>query len=467
MNGLLSWLDRKQEGTHYSDRMSRILGACRDCGVLWHDERISFRNGQSEVRRIDDVEPDGDVLVTPQYEKYGLRVNPRVLPRLRAMNTQFAYALNVPGTSVEVDGNIVYVRVPRPRDENDQTILFEEAWGVAPDIPRGSLLLGMDEEHQQLVLELTAPTNVHAAVVGMTGSGKSNLMRAMILSAQMIGGARVALFDPSNGFRDLSGHPCVWRGGVFKTAEECELGLEALVRSMGREFSPLTFCFVDEVPDLVAQRPRIKEHLARLAQAGRHANIHLIIGAQHPLASELGPTTMRNIPVRLVGRVADTAAAYQASGRSNTGAESLRGRGDFLVVNGSMVRHFQAALVSSETLQAWTKTYPPRPPRMPIQMSAMLAPRRPNAAAAINDHDNAGRPRDEIPPSVVQEIRRYMRQHGRPPSSNWVYRLTRSMLPTGGFNRDKTRRAIDLARSNAENREAGITATPARIAREA
>jgi hypothetical protein len=41
------------------------------------------------------------------------------------------------------------------------------------------------------------------------------------------------------------------------------------------------------------------------------------------------------------------------------------------------------------------------------------------------------------------------------------------MLPTGGFNRDKTRRAIDLARSNAENREAGITATPARIAREA
>ena len=184
MNGLRAWLDKKREGTHYSDRMSRILNVCQDCGVLWHEERISYRNGQSEVRRIDDIEPAHDVLVTPQYEKYGLRVNPRVLPRLRTMSAQFAYALNVPGTSVEVDGNIVYIRVPRPREGDDITVLFEEAWGMAPDIPRGNLLLGVDEEHHQLVLDLVAPTNVHAAVVGMTGSGKSNLMRAMILSAQ-------------------------------------------------------------------------------------------------------------------------------------------------------------------------------------------------------------------------------------------------------------------------------------------
>ncbi|MGI5916609.1 MAG: FtsK/SpoIIIE domain-containing protein [Anaerolineae bacterium] len=465
MNGLRAWLDKKREGTHYSDRMSRILNVCQDCGVLWHEERISYRNGQSEVRRIDDIEPAHDVLVTPQYEKYGLRVNPRVLPRLRTMSAQFAYALNVPGTSVEVDGNIVYIRVPRPREGDDITVLFEEAWGMAPDIPRGNLLLGVDEEHHQLVLDLVAPTNVHAAVVGMTGSGKSNLMRAMILSAQKIGGARVALFDPSNGFQDLSGHPCVWRGGLFRTADECELGLEALVRSMGREFLPLTFCFVDEVPDLVAQRPSIKEHLARLAQAGRHANIHLIIGAQHPLASELGSTTMRNIPVRLVGRVADTAAAYQAAGRSNTGAESLRGRGDFIVVNGSTVRHFQAAYVSPETLQSWAKAYPPRPPRMPVQLGTPASPQR-STIRRMNDHrEGIGRPRDEIPPAVIQEIRRYIRQHGRAPSSNWVYRMTRSMLPSGGFNRDKTRRAIDLARKAPDARPEATTS--ARVGQEA
>jgi hypothetical protein len=45
----------------------------------------------------------------------------------------------------------------------------------------------------------------------------------------------------------------------------------------------------------------------------------------------------------------------------------------------------------------------------------------------------------------VAEIQRYMRENGHPPSSNWVYRRTRELLPTGGFNRDKVRRALAAA----------------------
>ncbi|MBC7314837.1 MAG: hypothetical protein H5T70_00210, partial [Chloroflexi bacterium] len=81
---MLTWnnlLDRKRQGTHYADRMHRILSVCQDCGILWHDERITYRNGVVETKRVDDITPVGTVLVTPQYEKYGLRVNPRVLPR--------------------------------------------------------------------------------------------------------------------------------------------------------------------------------------------------------------------------------------------------------------------------------------------------------------------------------------------------------------------------------------------------
>ena len=106
-------LDRQGHGTHYADRMQRILGVCGDCGLLWHKERVTFKNGAIEFHRVDDIEPEGSVLVTAQYEKYGLRANPRLLPRLKTMGPQFAYALNVPATSVEVDGDIVYVRVPR------------------------------------------------------------------------------------------------------------------------------------------------------------------------------------------------------------------------------------------------------------------------------------------------------------------------------------------------------------------
>jgi hypothetical protein len=45
MNLLGMNLDRKAGGTHYSDRMHRILGVCQDCGILWREERVTFRNG--------------------------------------------------------------------------------------------------------------------------------------------------------------------------------------------------------------------------------------------------------------------------------------------------------------------------------------------------------------------------------------------------------------------------------------
>jgi S-DNA-T family DNA segregation ATPase FtsK/SpoIIIE len=425
--------------------MHRILGVCQDCGLLWHEERVTYRNGQTELRRVDDILPTDTVLVTPHYEKYGLRVNPRMLPRLRSMASQFAYALNVPHAAVEVDGDVVYVRVPRPEGEGTGMVTFESAWAIAPDVPCGSVLLGIDEDRHQLVLDLTSPSNVHAAVIGMTGSGKSTLMRTMILSAEMIGGAKVALFDPSDGFHPLSGHPSVWRGGLFKSAEDCERGLEALASSIGRGMAGLTFVFVDEVPELIMRCPAIRDYLARLAQAGRHAGVHLILGAQHPLASELGPMTMRNIPVRLVGRVADRSAAYNATGRSDTNAESLRGKGDFIVVNGSSRQHFQAAYASPKLLAEWARRYPPREPRLPPRPTQVEAPQRERSFAPSfggGPGGLGGRPMDDIPESVVREIQHYIGEHGRPPSSNWVYRMTKQALPTGGFNRDKVRRAL-------------------------
>jgi hypothetical protein len=194
------------------------------------------------------------------------------------------------------------------------------------------------------------------------------------------------------------------------------------------------------------QRPRIKAHLARLAQAGRHAGMHLILGAQHPLASELGPTTMRNIAVRLVGRVADRGAAYNATAQRDSGAEHLRGRGDFVYVNGAVRRRFQAAMVAEPTLIAWGKRYPAREPRVPMRKEA-AAGRARVVRRSTPLAGGSGRPLDEIPAPVIEAIRAYMREHGKAPSSNWVYYRTREMLPTGGYNRAKTRRAIEVART--------------------
>jgi len=131
-------LDRKQKGTHYADRMHRILGVCNDCGLLWHEERIAYRNGSTELKRVEDIEPAGSVLVTPQYEKYGLRVSPRLLPRLKSMGPQFAYALNVPAATVEVDGNVVYSACRVPEREGAPPSSLRTPW-PSPPTSRGAV----------------------------------------------------------------------------------------------------------------------------------------------------------------------------------------------------------------------------------------------------------------------------------------------------------------------------------------
>lgn len=416
--------DRQRQ--HYIDRMHRILGVCHACGYLWHEEK-----GRDGIPvRLEDVRPQGKVLVTPQYEKYGLHVNPRVLPKLRGMGPQFAYALNVPTVAVEVDGDTVYVRVPREREAKSGVVLFEQAWALAPDIAPGGLLLGIDEAQQQLVLDLNQAGASHCMVVGMTGSGKSTLMQTMILSAEMTG-AHVALFDPSGGFQALSGHPSVWRGGLFRRAEDCEWGLGVLARSLANEgeASGALYIFVDEVPELVRQQPTIKEHLGRLAQAGRHRGYHLILGAQHPLVADLGAATIRNIPVSLVGKVRDKQAAYNATGRSDSGAENLRGAGDFMAYISDSKTHFQAAMPSDQMLREWAKRYPPRSPRIPPKPTA-LAPGNHGAyimsSNAPSGNGPGGSVVDDIPAELKARIWSYYCKNDRQaPKPQWVRDITK------------------------------------------
>ena len=116
-----------------------------------------------------------------------------------------------------------------------------------------------------------------------------------------------------------------------------------------------------------------------------------------------------------------------------------------MYVNGSTMRHFHAAMVSEPTMAAWAKRYPPRGPRVPVRMTQSGG--RPRIAHRVETSSaGSGRPLDEIPASVIEAIRGYMRAHGEAPSSNWVYCRTKEMLPTGGYNRAKTRRAIEEAR---------------------
>jgi len=425
-------LDRPRTGTMHSDRIHRLLGVCHGAGMYRVDK------SGLQPRTIPEVTALSEVIETPRYWKYGLRIDPRHLNTVRRLGKQFAYSLNVPRVFVEVDGDTIYVRVPR--DQADAPLTFDAAWALAPDIPRGSLLLGQAEDGAQLCLNMSDPGNVHCGVIGMPGSGKSTLMKTMILSALMTG-QRVALFDPSGGFYPLSGHPSVWRGGMYRRHEDCERGLGLLAAQMegAPDNAAPTFVFVDEVPELIAVHPAIGTSLERIARIGRHAGYHLVLGAQDIDAHQ---ALFKHVRARLVGCVADAGIAYRATSRNDSGAEHLRGGGDFVSCTGAGLRHFQAAMCGP--LNEWAHRYPPRigEPFAKLESptrQVMAAPKlQVMQSAAPIVAELQGRGVDAIPARVVRDIMVYRTREGRWPSlhhcQTWL-----------GFRNAKTRRAVNLA----------------------
>ena len=134
-------------------------------------------------------------------------------------------------------------------------------------------------------------------------------------------------------------------------------GLRWLVGEMERRDHeevkhPALVVAVDELADLLQTGGKaVGAMLTRLAQRGREAGIHLVACTQKPTAGIIGGGMVANFPVRLVGSVASKDEARYATGVSESGAEKLEGKGDFLlVVKGECVR-FQAAWLGPEGLE--------------------------------------------------------------------------------------------------------------------
>ena len=64
----------------------------------------------------------------------------------------------------------------------------------------------------------------------------------------------------------------------------------------------------------------------------------------------IGSLAKANFPVRLVGQVTSPEEAKVATGYAGTGAERLRGPGDFMAVTGGQVTRFQAAYITAREL---------------------------------------------------------------------------------------------------------------------
>lgn len=299
--------------------------------------------------------------VTPRFVRFdvttalGTRVS-----KVSSLAEELAFALGARTTRVYREGGVLHVEVPR---ETARTVGLLALCGQLTAAPPYCAVLGVDEGGAPLLVRLNSPDVAHVLVAGTTGSGKTALMRTVLLTLAMHnhpGHLQVVLIDPKGrGLAPLAGLPHLWRPAgpaAVQDVAQAAAVLEALLVEMARRDAagralPRLVVAVDELADLLQTGGKpVAEALTRLTQRGREAGIHVLAATQRPSAALVGGLMKANFPVRLVGSVVSSEDARVASGLPGTEAERLLGRGDFLLVTRGQTIRFQAAYASEAEL---------------------------------------------------------------------------------------------------------------------
>ena len=295
--------------------------------------------------------------ITPRFIQFhltpvlGTKVN-----KVASLAEELALALRTREVRVYRSKGTINIEMPRAKP-GEVKLAALLAQVDAP--PAFTALLGVDDRGSPLLLNFTAPDVTHVLVAGTTGSGKTALARTILGSLAHYNSdatLRIILIDPKRrGLGKLAALPHV-RAGVISdlaTATACLTDMvEVMVqRDHGRINRPLVIIAIDELADLIQSGGKgVEETIARLAQRGREAGIHLLACTQKPTAGLIGGSMLANFPVRLVGMVASKDEARYATGVADSGAEKLGGRGDFLLVTKGATTRFQAAWLAPSDL---------------------------------------------------------------------------------------------------------------------
>jgi S-DNA-T family DNA segregation ATPase FtsK/SpoIIIE len=306
--------------------------------------------------------------VTPRWVRYHFTAAPQArLTAIRGLSEELALALGAPAVRLAREAGTLTLEVPR---EDPAPVRLLPLLRGLPAMPASTACLGLAEDGRPLLIRLAAPQVAHVLIAGTTGSGKTELLRSLLLSlalTQRQSQLQLLLIDPKRrGLRPLEDQPhCLapvvaeppamlaWLNRLVAEMERRDRA--ACPRSYGRtggQTAPRIVIAVDELAEVLALAGKPAEiALTRLAQRGREAGLHLIAGLQKPSAVVVGPLLKANFPVRLVGRVTSAEDARVAAGVAGSGAEHLLGRGDFLAVAAGQVTRFQAAWVAPEDWQ--------------------------------------------------------------------------------------------------------------------
>jgi S-DNA-T family DNA segregation ATPase FtsK/SpoIIIE len=283
--------------------------------------------------------------------------------KIKRLSEELAVALGADDCRVKRRGAAVDVEIPRdydgpavrllPLQKQLRQLEGNGTWRVPP----ATATLGLDEEGAPLLIRLPAPDVSPVLISGMSGTGKSTLLRTMALSLVLNNAPRevaLVLIDVSGGetWSDFEGLPHVARRTVRSGIDAGDI-LQALTELRDTPGTPHIVVLLDGLHNLLALDACAREPLKHVLREGNAFGIHTIVATQrltYPILKLMLDLDV-TFGTRLVGRMTNLQTAHVASGRRGTGAERLREGGDFIaVVEGKVIR-FQAAHVTPEEIR--------------------------------------------------------------------------------------------------------------------
>jgi len=285
----------------------------------------------------------------------------------------------------------VAIDVERPDRQSVEFAAFRAQLPTPTALGSSRFAVGVGVDGTLQVADLAESQSPHLLVVGTTGSGKSEWLRAFLVSllvANSPDSLRLVLIDPKRlAFSAFERSPFLWRPIVY---DEGAMELfDALVCEMERRYEllqaagtddltryneaqaagarhaagagsaiasglPRIVCVCDEFADLLLRdkhtRREIEARVARLGVKGRAAGVHLVFATQRAGREILKGTIDSNLPARVALTVARDTDSRLILGEA--GAENLLGRGDLLYKDiGAPVR-LQGLHVTAEELFA-------------------------------------------------------------------------------------------------------------------
>jgi hypothetical protein len=294
----------------------------------------------------------------PQIFRFNIKPAPGVKVASlanRAEDLQVALSLPEPPL-VKAGKGFVLLDIPKSQPDTALLQDFLRGRDSVGSESKVSFPIGMGVEGNPVLSDFSDPNFCHGLVAGTAGSGKSELLKSIVVSLiakNTTASLRLAIVDPKIlTFTGINGCPFLAQPVITEVKAAIAL-LKSAVSEMEKRYQALAadgqtalkerwdagmtdipyFVLVfDEFADLILAdrdaKKTFEELVARIAAKGRAAGIHLLLATQRPDRNVVTGLIKANLPLKICLKV--TSSMNSQIVLDEPGAEQLLGRGDLL-----------------------------------------------------------------------------------------------------------------------------------------